>query len=633
MTPESLYVENSQVDDTPPASSVLELVQLMSEQPIVSIITSQSIDPLALTLANVIASQGGNRTMIVKPNSLAAVINYREVKDRQNKKAVGYTLDEHSNADKLTPLVYTSAPYITKNGWDMLTPTDLLVVETAFSRDIYIDMLLYIWSTKWNNGDVVPRLLLVSNLGGTSKFLPPFITVHVDGIEETAPHHDIIYMDGELSDKNAQGPLDTLNTVIQSFHRANLDFDLRPSTIDPSSTWIAFLPDASSITRCYDYLRNEEHMEIIRMYNTAMEGSEIDKLSRPPSMRRLILTTSIGETCGILCDMVFDSMRSDTNNSASKETAALRATIAPTIYRHTTEDAYKRRHIVSRGGYISKENITTITLDMIAHNFVPFEFYEKVGVDNRIVKHVRKGLEDMDLYTYTHGKYTLTPIGKFSRSMTQLDLYTASIFYRWASAATMGGTKRSLYSGVSLVCMLGYPIMDTSISPPPASTLSSDDLTINLSTYFDIISGMGTTVFPNDSESKTKLRKLCSDLGAKTKYVLHVNRRISKTIDAYLKAHKSAANEFSDVFCSDHRKIIKTFESAMMNTLKYNHKYTMIPEKKGLYTSVGTDKIVCWRPYSGNTSNMPKHIYVLVTEMMKTSSGGIVHVTKMAWVP
>jgi hypothetical protein len=249
------------------------------------------------------------------------------------------------------------------------------------------------------------------------------------------------------------------------------------------------------------------------------------------------------------------------------------------------------------------------------------------------VKHVRKGLEEMDLFSYKDGKYTLTSIGKFSRSMTHLDLYAASIFHRWTSASTMGGRKRSLYSGVSLVCILGFPIMDIRDAPPPSSTLSSDDLVINLSTYFDIIANMGTTVFPNDVESKNKLKKICIEAGANLKLVLSLNRRISKTIDAYLKQHKGAATEFSDVFCSDHMNVIKTFESAMIKSLKCNHKYIAIPEKKGLYTSVGTDKIVCWKPYSGNTNKQPNHMYVLATEMMKNRTGCVVYVTKMAWIP
>ena len=605
---------------------------------------------LAVLLATVVTNQGGRQVMVVKPNSLSAMFNNIEAKYNQSKGAVGYALEESQdyknpiltseNSDIFTPLVYVTPSFINKKILSLLREDkndilwcDILIIDEAFLGDIETDLTLYLWNECYNTGKKVPKLVMMSSFfNKTSMISMKYPTIKYNN--DLAP---IEYYDKTFPISSYE-KFDNFFSIIKSYNQSN------PLNDNSTDVWVIFVPTTSEVLKCFNTLKDED-LELIRMFTLDVFNPEVDKLNHPPldGKRRVIITTRIGETCGLKASMVFDSLATSQEIKGrerivkvSKNEANLRASIASDlIFRHCTQSEYNSIFMDSRIKEAKNVDLTSTTLHLISNGLNPFSFYEKAGLHKNAIDGISEQVKSYELIEYNElkKKYIVTDTGKFINQLG-IPMKQSLVLYKWIHNRAHTKTN-SLYSAVSLIALLENNIVkkiNDNVRKLIVKGYDYDDLSLNLAVYLYIVKAAETTHFES---KKNIIYKVCKALDVSFHQVMEIGSTINKWISKLIDTYSYIKDDFGEVVEISAFKVIKDFDRHIVDVYKWTSKLNMVPEKDMIYSSANEHKVYKWKPLNDSKiemKNRPNSIYILSSGLMKNKSQNVVGVTQQCFV-
>ena len=611
---------------------ISEIFEKVSQEAITGVVTSSSTTNLALHLASVVIAQNGRSVVAVSSNSISSMLNYTQSKDKQSKSVIGYALEERTECNipligetNPTPLIFSSTNYMCKM-MDTLD-FDIMIVDSAFSGLLSTELLLFLWHKRFTNGDKVPRLILVSSVSGKSSFLPTFPTVNIgrNDIDITyRPEDDF----SEYDNKH-------FYSTICSRHIGSEMADHKKVKCLNTDVWMIFVPDSSEITLCNEYIQQLDNVEIILMYTDSITNREIDKLGKPAGCKRIIITTSIGEYCGITADIVFDSMltlKDGKRCKISKKEACIRSSLSTReCYRHISMSKYNSNIIPVGYREIDTGNLSSLMIYLISNNINPYSFLDKAGVDANKIKLVREELETFQLYKKLNGEFILNDLGVFIVKMAGLNTYSASIFHKWIFNRTKSKTK-SLYSAAVLVYLLENPIVcgnRNDLAHLVDNNYKNDDLSLNVALYMSIVIKIGSTNFSD----RSRVIKACKELKVQFRTVMDFNNNVERLVSTILQEYPEITEDLSEDVDTNVMNVVLDFKSIITDTFKWSNKLVRINDRDDLYVSRANNKIYKWTPVVSENKGKPSSVYLLRGKCMKNKNNRVVNATSMCFSP
>jgi hypothetical protein len=559
----------------------------LHSSPVVTVITHDDSNHIVEFLASVVEKQNGRNVMAVKPTSISAMLSYHNIKDKHNNDAVGFIINEKTKTSDNNKIIFTTSESVAEND-DIVAATDILVVDVV--RDTKIDLLLYIWKHKYDNGFVVPRLVIITPIASN-------INIGKSITTDNSPK-DITYID---QDRNQ-----SLSSTISSYHRIKSDSDPRPSSIKTDDTWIVFLANVSEISRMYEKLKCLDNVEFVRMYTNDITDNA--SLSRPTNKRRIILTLS--STSGLHADVVFDSMMMMHNGvtvMSTVEESIMRATSAPIVIRDCSERRYNSRIISSRGGDVSLEDISSVMLRLASSGIPVTDFFKNIGTDMNKVKDVRSILTNLNIISGVK----LTNRGRFVMSMPLLP-HCAVILYNWLEAKT-SKSIHSLYSVCAMLITMNVPFKRY-----------PTDIVTNLDIFLSVIKDVGNTKL---CDKRRLVDKICKNKDINKRNILCASDRINQCVQSVLSLRSSESDNFKQEVEMDTHKIFKSFKTIILKTMGDTHGYVKgdVNTHRGLYVSKHNGTQI---KFNGED----EFVIITKTKMMTNMRKSIIECAEL-WVP
>lgn len=629
------------------------IVKELSNNDIVGFVSSvcekKEVD-LPLLLASLILEKGSNvgQVMMAKSSDLSTMIAFNAARVTQDSKSVGYSTirSESFSSRRLrgdksnTPLVYISKESLNAkmlqligDGCDDLFWCNILIVDDAYADDIETKMALYLWKECYNTGKPVPRLLLMSSHDDVCEMLPeyPQVTHKREKVAE-------VTYTGSIKSPSDPSRYEDLAKIVASFHINN------PLESDQEDIWVVFLPSIREIIKVSECLTKflkvlpggvinsnigetrrkdvKNTVEIVKFWNESRSGdAKMFKNREMMGVRRIILTTNVGENYCFSPDAVFDSMTYTREDSfapvfVSKERAELRANHAHSVViRHISEEKYgKLLEGMKRGARF--DNLARVSIYLLSAGLDYNNFLREVGVPEESIARNDQDLikNGVSSYDAVEKRYKIGKNGEFIFH-SGLDVTAGLVLYNLLTATR--NPAKNLVQIAAFSVLLGQPIIgrgENSVKLPEGYV--NNDVILGLHIFLTILSSEG------------EQRSLCKKFGADYAKFMDVKGKVTQLVELILSKYKNFARGLGKEVSQNYLPMLADFDKAVG---KYYQRLTSITEKPGFY-AMGKN-MVKWMPkVPVATEKFPKEIYKLSLSLMKDKNGNVQRVVNYSYV-
>lgn len=619
----------------------------------VSGVCEQKEVDLPLLLASLVLEKRSNvgQIMMAKSSDLSTMLAFNSARVTQDSKSVGYsTVKSESFSSKTlkgdkynTPLVYISKESLNGKILQMINGDaeslfwcNILIIDDAYADDIETKMTIYLWKECYNTGKPVPRLLLMSSHEDVCEMLPEYPQV-VYKREKCA---EVTYT-GSTKSPSDPSRYEDLAKIIASFHLNN------PLEPDQEDIWLVFLPSIREIIKVSEHLTKfikilpngvinsnigetrrkdiKDNVEIVKFWDeTRSSDAKMFKNREIRGVRRIVLSTSIGENYCFSPDAVFDSMTYTREDSfspifISKEQAELRANHASSVVvRHVSKDKYgKLLEGMKKGTRF--ENLAKVSIYLLSSGLDYNNFLREVGVPEETIARNDQDLIKNGISTYdvVEKRYKIGKNGEFIFH-SGLNVPEGLVLY---NLLTSKSQAKNLVQIVAFSVLLEYPVVgrlvENSVKLPEG--YSNNDVILNLHILLTIMASEGGT---GDA------RGLCKKFGVDHSKYMEAKGRIFNLVDVLNAKYKSTiARGVTKDISVNYAPMLPDFDRVVG---KYYKKLTGVTERPGFY-AMGKN-MVKWMPRVPVSGTFPKDIYKLGLSLMKDKNGNVQRVVNYSYV-
>ena len=636
------------------------IVKELSNNDIVGFVSSvcekKEVD-LPLLLASLVLEKGKvkgkssevGQVMMAKSSDLSTMIAFNAARVTQDSKSVGYSTirSESFSSRRLrgdksnTPLVYISKESLNAKMLEMIKDGEdaedffwcnILMIDDAYADDITTKMTLYLWKECYNTGKPVPRLLLMSSHEDVCEMLPEYPQVTF----KREVGAEVTYT-GSTKSPSDPTRYEDLAKIVASFHLNN------PLEPDQEDIWLVFLPSIREIIKVSEYLNKylkvlpggainsnigetrrkdvKSTVEIVKFWDESNSAdAKMFKNREIMGVRRIILSTSVGENYCFSPDAVFDSMTYTREDSfspifVSKERAELRANHAySVVVRHVSEEKYgKLLEGMKRGARF--DNLARVSIYLLSSGLDYNNFLREVGVPEEAVMRNDQELikNGVSSYDAVEKRYKIGKNGEFIFH-SGLDVNEGLVLYNLLTATK--NQAKNLIQMAAFSVLLGQPIVargEKTVKLPEG--YANNDVILNLHIFLTILASEG------------EQRSLCKKFGADYSKFMDAKGKVAQLVELVTSKYKNVSRGLGRELSINYLPMLADFDRVIG---KYYQRLPSIVEKPGFY-AMGKN-VVKWMPKVPVTEKFPKEIYKLSLSLMKDKNGNVQRVVNYSYV-
>lgn len=335
---------------------------------------------------------------------------------------------------------------------------DILIIDEAHNGTIEVEIIMALWKFLYDNGAVVPRLLLTSATLNVE--LSPFPAAPVYSIDVKSYPVQILYHDSDFSVTSESLLFNTVDVIVEK-HLEDQDFKTDPK----GSTWLVFCSGSYEVDKVVSLLRSKGDFLVVPAYSD-MDSFETEKVFHPNPgyIRKIIVATNIAETSITIDDLsyVFDTMAEKIQETSisggsklelvnvSKASAKQRAgrtgrTCPGTVYRMCTKGFYESLP-EQRNTEIERVPIFTTIIKLLDLELNPSRLFPGLSRDR--INNAVKLLKDIDMIGKSEtGIYKVHDKGSFG-ALFQFSVKLSGVLFDWIQS------KLPIFPCLVVICLI-----------------------------------------------------------------------------------------------------------------------------------------------------------------------------------